>query len=69
MPLTMAYWNYTIYHMSDFASLDFAGPIVTNAVLNPISITVQDDDDWFNQIGGDTGANQTITASSDPSTA
>lgn len=63
----MAFWNYVIYHVSDFASLDFAGPIVTNATLNPIYITVEDDDPWFNQTGGDTGMWQTVSSSSDPS--
>jgi len=62
----MAFWNYVIYPKSDFATLDFTSSVTTNATLNPIYITVEDDDANFNQIGGDTGTPQIVTSSSIP---
>ena len=63
----MAFWNFVIYHVSDFATLDYDGSATTNAILNPIYITIEDDDSRFGQQGSDTGMLQRISSSSDPS--
>lgn len=66
----MAFYNFVIYAKTDFTSVDFNGTTTTKSVINPIYITVEDNDSW---LGGtiapavDTNGQQTISASSDPS--
>ncbi|MEL7115709.1 MAG: hypothetical protein AAGP08_08965 [Pseudomonadota bacterium] len=70
----MAFWNFVIYHKSDFTSIDFNGTIETDTVIDPIYIRIEDNDDW---LGGtldptpaydpiDTNGQQTIVGSTDP---
>jgi len=66
----MALWNFIIYAKTDFSSVDFNGNIVTNSVITPIHITVEDNDGWLGGPTGyfaDTDGQQTIVAASDPS--
>ncbi len=66
----MAFYNFIIYAKTDFTTIDFNGNIITETVVNPITITIEDNDSWLGGTTGyfaDTDGQQTISASSDPS--
>lgn len=69
--MVMSLYNFIIYAKTDFDEIDFNGDIVTQSVITPIIVTVEDNDTHLSGLPGtywqDTNGQQTIVASSDPS--